>query len=44
LVSALARQYRETLASVLARQTIKNIEQILDDNEYQEDSEFTFLS
>ena len=43
MVSALARQYRETLASVLARQTIKDIEQILDDDKYQEDFEFAFL-
>ena len=37
------RQYRETSASALARQTIKDIEQILDDNEYQKDSKFAFL-
>jgi len=40
----LVRQYEETLTLTLARQTIKDIEQILDDNEYQEDSKFAFLS
>ncbi len=37
------RQYGETSVSASVRQTIKNIEQILDDDEYQEDSEFAFL-
>ncbi len=44
LASASVRQYEETLALTLARQTIKDIEQILNDNKYQEDSEFAFLS
>ncbi len=44
MASTLAKQYEKTSVLALARQTIKNIKQILNDDEYQEDSEFAFLS
>ena len=43
LESDFEEQYGETSASASARQIIKDIKQILDNDEYQEDFEFAFL-